>query len=613
MFGGTDAGRIQKINEQLAKARGLLAEAAPNSAEWSKLQTIIGKLNKDLEGAGARAADIGTAWRDKMLEGVAAVNREQERSLEELNAKAAEAYGRNYAAQAAYIAELAALNAYYDKKRGDALKKSYGEIGTEWRDAMLAPGEKLAKQFGDALRELAKKYNESAGADADYAEYGKEREALVAWEAKERGDMERRLVLEAHGLRMENYREEWEYRRELARRDGNYGQFAGAEVMAQTAGTDMGQLAAGVDPVSSFISALANAALELENVQKALNFTGTLVEGIMSVIGPLIDGAFADVAGVLTEIGETAGQVLAPVIGIVSVALKALAGILKIASPPLRLLGAAFEWLHNNVIRPAGNAIIGIFNGVIGALNRIPGVNIKKIQYLEAVGDAAKEIAEEMERRKEEISELYKRQKDRVRDELSAQISSIRQQYELGLISRGAYEQQAEKYQQAADDKLYGINKEMLRELDRISENTFAALPSQQQQKQVLGRTAGAAAGAGAAVRDCIESIEKRVANLIRFDSGTPFVPFDMPAMIHQGEGIIPKSFNEGLSNGDYALVGRDWPGGGGRGSPGRGGVAVNVSVTVEGSVIRERGLVEAIYGGISRGIESGELEPLPA
>ncbi|MDR0302334.1 MAG: tape measure protein [Treponema sp.] len=575
MFGGTKPGKIQLINEQLAITRQYLNDIGTTPTQRSQLNAIIDNLEKDLEDTKTKAADIGTAWQDKMLEGTAAINREQEHSLKELKDKANKTYGNNYKTQAAYIEELAALNSYYDKKREDELNKSNDNI---------------------------------------------------AKEAKERNEMERKLILEAHDLRLEKYREEWEYRRELARQEASYLQFAIAEAMAQTSDTDIGQAAAGEDTIFSFISSMLGAVLELENIQKTLNFIGTVVEGVMSVIGPLLDGAFADIVSILTEVGETFGQVLAPVIGIVSVALKALAGIIKIVSLPLHLLGAAFEWLYNNVIRPVGNAIIDLINGVIGAINLIPGINIKKIQKLEAIGEMAQEIAEEMERRKEEITKLYERQKDRVRDELSAQISSIRQQYELGLISRTAYEKQAEKYQQAADDKLYDINKEMLKELDKISENTFAALSPQKQEEvaksyaekwgeavPVLGHIAGAVVDVGAAVWGGIKSIGKGIAGLFGFDSGTPFVPFDMPAMIHQGEGIIPKSFNAGISNGDYALVGRNWPSHDGRGSSGRSGATVNVSVTVEGSVIRERGLVEAIYEGISRGIESGELEPLPA
>jgi len=648
---------IARIQQELATTPKQIREHYQNgrggwrtveNPAYTELQKTLSSANTELNQAKANVnavtvkmgelktaslAAFGTEWQDKLLSGVEVLNREEEKAVGDLKAKAYSAFKDGFERNKAYIAELAALNSYYDKKREEALKKSYDAIGTTWRDTMLSSVEKLTKQFDAALKELDDRYNKSGKTAADDNAYKAERAALIAWEARERQNLERKGILEAHNLRLENYRKEWEYQRELARQEGNYAQFAEADAMTELANTQIGQLIAGADPLTMFIEALLKAVLALENVQKTLNFMDTIVEGIMSVIGPLIDGAFADIVSVLTEVGEVIGKVLAPYIGIVSLYLKTLAGILKIVSLPLHLLGAAFEWLYNEVIRPVGNGIISIINGIIGAINMIPGINIKKIEYLEAIGDTAKAIAEEMERRKEEITKLYERQKDRVRDELSAQISSIRQQYELGLISRKDYENQAERYQKAADDKLYEINKEMLAELEKIKNNTQAVLSPKQQEEAkklseeanksyaekwgetvpILGHIAGTYVDVGAAVVNGIVSLGKGIGKLFGFDTGTSFVPFDMPAMIHQGEGIIPKSFNEGIYAGDYALVGRGWSDRKNTKSSGKNSTVINISVNVEGSVIRERGLVEAIYEGISDGIKSGELEPLPA
>jgi hypothetical protein len=43
---------------------------------------------------------------------------------------------------------------------------------------------------------------------------------------------------------------------------------------------------------------------------------------------------------------------------------------------------------------------------------------------------------------------------------------------------------------------------------------------------------------------------------LLSFDVGTPSVPRDMVAQIHQGEMIIPKTFAEGIRKGDVPLGG---------------------------------------------------------
>lgn len=43
---------------------------------------------------------------------------------------------------------------------------------------------------------------------------------------------------------------------------------------------------------------------------------------------------------------------------------------------------------------------------------------------------------------------------------------------------------------------------------------------------------------------------------LLSFDVGTPSVPRDMVAKIHQGEMIIPKTFAEGIRKGEVPLGG---------------------------------------------------------
>jgi hypothetical protein len=132
-----------------------------------------------------------------------------------------------------------------------------------------------------------------------------------------------------------------------------------------------------------------------------------------------------------------------------------------------------------------------------------------------------------------------------------------------------------------------------------------------------LGNIAGAVVDIGKAAVTGVVNIAKSIGGGIKklfgFAVGTPYVPFDMPAMIHQGEGIIPKTFNEGIQAGDYALVGRKDQALEKNRSGSSGGTVIYVTVNVEGSVVREKSLVAAIYDGIARGIESGELDPLPA
>jgi hypothetical protein len=306
---------------------------------------------------------------------------------------------------------------------------------------------------------------------------------------------------------------------------------------------------------------------------------------------------------------------------------------------PLRLLGQAFEWFYNSIIYTGGNFITGVMNGVIDALNRIPFVNIKKLEYLEKIGDGAEEMAREMARQKERITALYERQKDRVRDELSAQMDSLRAQYELGLITRARYTAQAETYGNAADEELISINEEMKDILEGIENNTHAALGDDQRK---LADDAGAAAqelapAAGIVIANSLDPLTTGTVSAITdaargdwagaglnlltgglwgaakrlfgFDTGTPYVPRNMTAAVHQGEGIIPRTFNEGILRGDYALVGR----GGAADSGSGGGTVIYVTVNVGGNVIKKDDLVTEIYDGIAGAISAGRLAPFPA
>jgi hypothetical protein len=78
------------------------------------------------------------------------------------------------------------------------------------------------------------------------------------------------------------------------------------------------------------------------------------------------------------------------------------------------------------------------------------------------------------------------------------------------------------------------------------------------------------------------------------FDVGTPYVPQDMTARVHAGETIIPKTFADGIRSGEMVLSG----GGNSRSASLSGG---DVYITVEGSVLTERELVEVVREGFAR------------
>ncbi len=98
-----------------------------------------------------------------------------------------------------------------------------------------------------------------------------------------------------------------------------------------------------------------------------------VLEGVMAVVGPIIDSLLRPLFGILRIVGETLGKMLAPV--------------LMQLSPVIELVSKAFVFLYNYAIRPLANVIIWVIstiynmianlvNGVIKALNKIPFVNI---------------------------------------------------------------------------------------------------------------------------------------------------------------------------------------------------------------------------------------------
>ena len=82
-------------------------------------------------------------------------------------------------------------------------------------------------------------------------------------------------------------------------------------------------------------------------------------------------------------------MILAPAFNILSLALAPVTAALNILSPILKAVAKVFEWLNNYVIVPIGNAFIDVINAVIDLLNKIPFVDIDKLDRLNVIGDKA--------------------------------------------------------------------------------------------------------------------------------------------------------------------------------------------------------------------------------
>ena len=528
------------------------------------------------------------------------------------------------------------------------------QIQDEEKDSLKKLAENAAEAFGENWKEVCDESSEQAQA------YAREESALKQYYAEKVQEYEKKLaeeekqrILDRHELQMRALQEEYTYIAEKAREaidSGDYsaedvGEYALGTFVQGAAGTEVFSMAAGSSPITELISAVSKVVFSIENVQKLLSPFSTILEGLMRYSELLINDALQPIVDILLDIGETIGQILQPVVGVVATALRVLAGIIKIVSVPLNMLGHAFEWLYNKVIRPVGNAIIKVMNAIISALNKLPFVNIKKLELLpiagEKVGEVADAASKAADAARAKIEAMYKAQIDDINEELRYQIQSLQKQYELGLISRQQYIDQKNAYKAAADTEILKIEQKMAVALEHIEDNTYAALDQQQQaavttQREdarqagtgtsyaekwgsvvpVLGHIAGGVAdvavGAWNGLKTAATGIASGIKNLFGFAVGTDNIPYDMPAIVHKGEGIIPKTFNEAIKSGTYSLVGKNTE----RrreNAEGRRGSTINVSVHVEGSVIKQKDLVAEIYNGLAAMIGSGEAAPLPA
>ena len=596
----------------------------------------------------ATPPDFGREWQDKILQGAEKIIREREKAIQALEAKGTASFGINFSDNAEYKAELAALMEYYQRELDKLNDKAPAALFTdEWTAKNMNELEKLERNYQDSIEKLNKAAKDSFGeAWATNEAYIKEAAQLEKWYANERIRIEEEIarkqreeLINRHQTRMNQLAEESRYAAAMGLQQAESGnaamgiaQIATGTISESVAGSQLGSaitsasagtgLAAALGPIGLFIEALAKAVMEVENVQKVLNIFQTVIDPLMEVIEPFINGILQPLVDMLEAIGDTIGKMLTPIMGVVQV-LASLNPVLKIIESSLSVLGKAFEWFYMNVIYPVGNTIIDIVNGVINMLNKIPFVDIEPIQRLAAIGEAAEEMAKEMEKQAERIRLMYERQKSAVEDQLKSQLEALSSQYELGLISRDEYEKQAEKYASAADEKIIDLNEAQNAILGQIEANTYASATGNtsglaEQRKSyakewgekvpVLGHVAGFVADVGTRIWDGIKSVGKTIAGWFGFDVGTPFVPQDMPAMVHKGETIVPRTFADGIRSGELALVGRNRSAGGsGSASP------IYVTVNVGGSVLSERDLVDAVHRGIADGIASRRLDPLPA
>jgi hypothetical protein len=132
-----------------------------------------------------------------------------------------------------------------------------------------------------------------------------------------------------------------------------------------------------ISAITPFADTLLGMITPLASIQSILNPMQTILQAAFSVLEPIINSVIAPLVGILAIIGQTLGAVLAPV--------------LKALSPIIELVGKAFVWLYNNVIRPIANMLIWVFTavqnaiaGVINAFTWLTGISVQYASYEDA-------------------------------------------------------------------------------------------------------------------------------------------------------------------------------------------------------------------------------------
>ena len=502
-----------------------------------------------------------------------------------------------------------------EQKLADLNRKAAETLGTEWSDKIATNVQKTMREYEKAQEAMQKKVDalKASGAYVE-ADYIRENAALELYYARQIAQAKRK-DLDEWSRSFEKKLEDLKYKQLEAIKSGKFGQAASATAKGAVLGssamqnTEVGQIAQGfmkggflggiMAALNALIGAILNAVAALENGQKVLNLFSTIISRMFDVIGSLVNDALEPTVVFLESFGTMLGNIIRPLAAIAALIAQAEPA-LQIAISIVEAISAVFEALYE-VIKPVLNAFITLYNGLADLLGCI-GIRMRKISV--NLDRTSKELEKFSKEQEERIRKYYQRREDAIKQLLNSQLEALKSQYELGLISREEYENQAEKYAKTADDQIISLNRQMVGELEKIKDNTHAALSDAAKN--------AASGGRGGSKHNLLESglnfltgglygIGKR---LFGFASGSPNIEFDQAAIVHKGETIVPKTFAEGIRSGELALVGRG-------SSKASNHSQIYVSVNVSGSVVTEKELVDSVYQGIARGIESKKYSPL--
>ena len=576
----------KKIDELTAAVR-----AYNNEASRRNMEEALKKANEALEHRNKLYGQTREAQREQILKELEFAK--SLRTLTTMNADGTES-GFDSLKTEAIIKML-------EQKLADFDKKVAGSLGTEWSDKVGSNVQKAMREYEKAQEAMQKKVD-ALKAQGAYVEkdHIRENAALELYYAGQIAQAKRK-DLDEWSSKYRQKLEDLKYQQLEAIKSGKFGQAASATAKGAVLGssatqnTEVGQIAQGfmkggflggiMAALNALIGAILNAVAALENGQKVLNLFSTIISKMFDVIGSLVNDALEPTVVFLESFGTMLGNIIRPLAAIAALIAQT-EPILQIAISIVEAISAVFEALYE-IIKPVLNAFVWLYNGLVDLLSHI-GIRMRKITV--NLDRTSKELEKFAKAQEERIRNYYQRRQDAIKQLLNSQLEALKSQYELGLISRQEYEEQAEKYAKTADDKITDLNQQMLKELKAINKNTLDALSDAVKSSRPKER---------AFYKKLVDPL-----NLFWHDTGSPNIEFDHAAIVHKGETIVPKTFAEGIRSGELALVGRG-------SSRAESHSPIYVSVSVSGSVVTEKELVDSVYQGIARGIESKRYSPL--
>ena len=583
----------EKISAVKEKIDGLTeaVRAYNNEAARRKMEKALKEANEALEHRNKLYAQTREAQREQILKELEFAK--SLRNLKTVNEDGSES-GFDSKKTEAIIKML-------EQKLSDLNRKAAETLGTEWSDKIGSNVQKAMREYEKAQEAMQKKVD-ALKAQGAYVEkdHIRENAALELYYAQQIAQAKRK-DLDEWSSKYKQKLEDLKYQQLEAIKSGKFGQAASATAKGAVLGssamqnTEVGQIAQGfmkggflggiMAALNALIGAILNAVAALENGQKVLNFITTIISRMFDVIGSLVNDALEPTVVFLESFGTMLGNIIRPLAAIAALIAQT-EPILQIAISIVEAVSAVFEALYE-IIKPVLNAFVWLYNGLVDLLSHI-GIRMRKITV--NLDRTSKELEKFAKAQEERIRNYYQRRQDAIKQLLNSQLEALKSQYELGLISREEYEEQAEKYAKTADDQIIELNRQMLDELKKISKNTLDALSDVAKSSRPKER---------AFYKKLVDPL-----NLFWHDTGSPNIEFDHAAIVHKGETRVPKTFAEGIRSGELALVGRG-------SSRAESHSPIYVSVSVSGSVVTEKELVDSVYQGIARGIESKRYSPL--